>query len=253
MDMNVKNLVSRKAFIGIACSALISCLAIAMSVTLLKQSAIAQNPGSNGDKLYEVRITNITRGVGGGSGQILNGLTVFTHNSNYRLFTLGQPARPELQVLAEDAFNRQLVQNLQSDPNVKDVQHIGLVNPTIFPILPGETKTLILRADEQHKFLSLAAMLVTTNDCFTALNGVPLPQNFSEFFTVGYDGGSEVNNEDCRHIPGPPCNSIGVRVGGGEGYVSIHSGIQGVNNNGITRAERDWRNPVAWITVRRIG
>ena len=38
--------------------------------------------------------------------------------------------------------------------------------------------------------------------------------------------------------------------GGGEGYVHIHAGIHGVGN--LNPALRDWRNPVAKISIRRI-
>lgn len=205
------------------------------------------------DRTYEITITNITRGSAanaGAAGQILNGLVVATHNSHFRLFTLGAPVRDDLALLAEDALNASLVASLTADPNVKDVQHIGIVNPpTIFPIAPGASVTLTITADGEHRFLSLAAMLVTTNDAFAALNGVLLPREKGEFFAVAYDAGSEVNDELCANIPGPPCGST-RRVGGGEGYVSVHSGVHGIGD--LVAADRDWRNPVAWITVRRV-
>ena len=96
-------------------------------------------------------------------------------------------------------------------------------------------------------------MLVTTNDAFAALNGVRLPRRGrTSFFSVAYDAGSEANTENCSDIPGPPCGNPGNRVeDGAEGYVSVHSGIHGIGDPlQILPEERDWRNPVAWITVR---
>lgn len=198
---------------------------------------------------YEVTVTNITRGAGTDSGQILNGLVVATHNSDFDLFTLGQAASGELAALAEDADTSLLVPALSGNSNVKDVlEHVG-------GILPGESASVKITADRQHRFLSLASMLVTTNDAFAGLNGVSLPARSGEFFAVAYDAGSEANTESCEHIPGPPCGNGGVRVtDGAEGYVSVHSGIHGIGSPlEILPEDRDWRNPVAWITIKRVS
>ncbi len=164
---------------------------------------------------------------------------------------MGQPASSGLAALAEDADTSVLVPALNADPNVLDVQ----INPAD-PILPGQSASVIVTADHEHSRLSFASMLVTTNDAFAALNGVPLPKNGgSAFFSVAYDAGSEVNTENCSDIPGPPCGHPFVRVpAGAEGYVSIHSGIHGVGVPlEILPEERDWRNPVAWITIRALS
>lgn len=39
-------------------------------------------------------------------------------------------------------------------------------------------------------------------------------------------------------------------VGGEEGYVHIHAGIHGIGD--FMASDRDWRNPVAEITVERL-
>ena len=213
----------------------------------------AANADGKGDDVkgvkYEVTVTNVTRGGGTAAGQILNGLVVATHNSKFDLFTLGQPATEGLAALAEDANTTVLVPALSGDSNVKDVQ----LSPT-GAILPGQSASIIIAADGKHRFLSLATMLVTTNDAFAGLDGVPLPRKNAEYFAVAYDAGSEANTENCSDIPGPPCGNGGVRVtAGAEGYVSIHSGIHGIGSPlQILPEERDWRNPVAWITIKRL-
>ena len=91
---------------------------------------------------FEVTITNITNGSSSnppGSGQIFNGLVVATHNGNFRLFTLGQPASAGLAAVAEDAAPALLFAALSADPNVGDVQ----INPTD-PILPGQSRRALL-------------------------------------------------------------------------------------------------------------
>ncbi|MFQ5760911.1 MAG: spondin domain-containing protein, partial [Acidiferrobacterales bacterium] len=203
----------------------------------------------NHGKTFEVTVTNITPGSGTESGQILNGLVVATHNRHFRLFDLGEPASEELALVAEDALNADLVAALSTNPDVCDVQIFDDV------ILPGNYASVVVTAKGRCRHLSLAAMLVTTNDAFAALNGVRLRKRGDKFLALAYDAGSEANTENCADIPGPPCGKI-KRVHGGEGYVSIHSGIHGetggVVSSDLLPSERDWRNPVAYITIDRV-
>lgn len=226
-------------------------LAAFLTLALASSTFAPSVAAAEGSTRYEVTVTNLTPGNGPASGQILNGLVLATHNDDIRLFTLGQPADAGLAALAEDADTTVLVPALLASPDVKDVQ----TNPDD-PILPGDSASVIVEADKKHRLLSLAAMLVTTNDAFAGLNGVRLPKKGqAEFFAVAYDAGSEANTENCSDIPGPPCGNPFSRVpAGAEGYVSIHSGIHGIGSPlEIFPEERDWRNPVAWITVRALG
>ena len=89
------------------------------------------------------------------------------------------------------------------------------------------------------------------------MTGVLLPKG-NETLTIdalAYDAGTERNDERCASIPGPnfaECNGPGggARVGGGEGAVTVHNGIHGIGD--LRASERDWRNPVARIVIRRI-
>ena len=105
-----------------------------------------------------------------------------------------------------------------------------------------------------YRYLSLAAMLIPTNDAFVALNGVR-PRFQSTYNALAYDAGTEANDEACASIPGPDfveCGGPGGGgdPGGGEGYVFVHAGMHGVGD--MNEAERDWRNPVARIQVQRV-
>ena len=51
-------------------------------------------------------------------------------------------------------------------------------------------------------------------------------------------------------ISGTPCENVNS-IGGGEGYVYVHAGIHGIAS--LVPAIHDWRNPVAHITIRRVG
>lgn len=69
--------------------------------------------------------------------------------------------------------------------------------------------------------------------------------------------GSERSDELYASIPGPDffeCGGPGGGAqveGGEEGFVHVHSGIHGVGD--LEPAERDWRNPVACISITRVS
>ena len=194
---------------------------------------------------YEVSITNLTR------GQQFTPILVASHKSSVALFKLGAPASPGLATLAEEGNTTPLTAELVALSGTGQVvSGSGLTNP-------GATTTLIVEGRRGFARLSVAAMLIPTNDAFFALNGIELPRG-DDTLTVtapAYDAGSERNDELCASVPGPffaECKGSGggAKAGGGEGYVHIHAGIHGIGD--LPAAVRDWRNPVALITVRRV-
>jgi hypothetical protein len=212
---------------------------------------VLSSSGPAGAADFQVTITNLTR------GQQFTPILVATHKKGVMLFTLGQPASPELATLAEEGNTGPLTALLQSMPEVKDVvTSPGLLNP-------GASATVIVQSGGGFDHVSVAAMLIPTNDAFFALNGVEGPEGrkTATFFSPAYDAGSEVNDELCASIPGPffqecgnPLGSGGPGggaqvIGGEEAYVHIHAGIHGIGN--MNAAQRDWRNPVAHIAIRR--
>ena len=211
----------------------------------LAVSAAALADDDQTSRRFEVTVTNLTR------GQQFTPILVATHKESIKLFRLGAPASPELATLAEEGNPVPLAATLRALPDAGQVvTGNGLTNP-------GATTTLVVEGRGGFDHFSVAAMLIPTNDGFFAVNGVPLPRG-SETLTLtapAYDAGSERNDELCASIPGPffpECRGSGggARVGGGEGYVHIHAGIHGVGD--FAAANRDWRNPVALITVRRM-
>jgi hypothetical protein len=85
------------------------------------------------------------------------------------LFTLGSPASQALAKVAEDAMADDLIAMFRGDMMVNEVVTLTGVNG---PILPRETATATINAGS---YISATSMLVTTNDAFFALNGVPGP------------------------------------------------------------------------------
>lgn len=189
---------------------------------------------------YKVTITNLTR------GQILSPPVVISHGGNFHLFTAGNPATPRLAALAEDADTGPLTDHLKTLPSVFDYKVANDV------IMPGSSATIRINTKKGFRLISVAAMLVTTNDAFMAVRGVYANQwRKVNVDAHAYDAGSEVNSELCDFIPGPPCGNGGIRnPEGAEGYVHIHAGIHGIGD--LEPEEFDWRNPVATVMVRRV-
>ena len=183
---------------------------------------------------YRITITNLTK------QQVLTPPILVSHRESLSLFTLAEPASPELAALAEGGNTQPLTALLGTLPEVFD-----LVNAT-GPIPPGSS--IILEINSRGKFnrLSLAGMLATTNDGFFALSGVSFPttRGAKSLTAVAYDAGSERNTEACSDVPGPPCaaDSGNQRVtDGAEGFVHVHNGIHGVGD--LSPAGLDWHNP----------
>ncbi|GAB1258859.1 spondin domain-containing protein [Aurantivibrio plasticivorans] len=200
---------------------------------------------------YEVEITNVTK------GQFFTPQLVATHNNSVSVFELGQPASIEVELLAEGGDTAPLTDLLLSQGSaVSNVVTIpGLIGP-------GETHQVVIEASRHHRYLSVAAMLIPTNDTFLAVNGVRLPfRGTSVTHSPGYDAGTELNDQNCANIPGPRCGGDGYSPGpndGDEGFVYIGNGFHDLGtedeqgNEILTPEIYDWNNSVAVIKVTRI-
>ncbi|MBL4700697.1 MAG: spondin domain-containing protein [Phycisphaeraceae bacterium] len=193
---------------------------------------------------YEVTITNVTPGT------IFTPILVVSHGPGVKLFKLGMPASDELVALAEGGNVDPLATALAEDPRVVGIADSGGL------LLPGDSITVTVDAVRRHGRISLASMLLPTNDGFIALNSVKAPQEIGrtlKYISPGYDAGSEINDELCENIPaGGPCPGM---VSNGNvpsaGVVHIHSGIHG--NGDLVPSDSDWRNPVAYISITRMN
>lgn len=192
-------------------------------------------------KTYAVTITNITK------GQSFTPIVVITHKSGHPLFELGSPASDELVAIAESGNTQPLqMKLLDSGMAYEAVSSEGLLEP-------GKSVTLKVNGKGKFKYISLASMLLPTNDGFIALNGVAAPKGMKHAkmrIVPAYDAGSEINDELCASIPGPHCGGSALSPEDGEGYVYIHSGIHGVGD--LPASERDWHNPVAKVKIMRV-
>ena len=117
---------------------------------------------------FAVTVTNLTR------GQTFTPVLVASHREGVTLFTPGQAPSPELAVLAEEGDVTPLTALLLSSPLVRAVANSG--NPPGGFVGPGQSKTVVVDAGRGADHISVAAMLIPTNDGFFALNGVRAPR-----------------------------------------------------------------------------
>ena len=159
---------------------------------------------------YEVTVTNLTR------GQQFTPILVATHQAGVRLFELGRPASPQLKTLAEEGNVGPLTTLLLGNPDVRDVVNSGgLLNP-------GQSVTQRVSTRGGFDNVSVAAMLIPTNDAFFAVNDLEGPDEMDAVavFSPAYDAGTERNDERCASIPGPgfiECGGPGGNAGGAPG------------------------------------
>ncbi|MGH9383348.1 MAG: spondin domain-containing protein [Vicinamibacterales bacterium] len=195
---------------------------------------------------YMVTVTNLTK------GQTFTPFLLATHTPAVRVFAPGTQASPQLQVLAEEGATDMLATLLRG--MTADVREVvtatGLQTPAV-------TASFQIAGGGAFSRLSIVAMLIPTNDAFVGLGALTLPTGFDPVVVdlLAYDSGSEINDERCASIPGPSFTECGgpgggARVGRGEGAVTVHNGMHGVGD--MNRPLRDWRGPVARVTVQRV-
>ncbi len=201
---------------------------------------------------FNVTVTNLT------NAQPLSPIAVIAHQIGYTLFTVGSAATVGLEELAEGGDNSALLAEADANAMVVTSTSGGA------PIGPAGSETVsidLLNSDRVGLRISVATMLVNTNDAFTSVNTAVDTMAIGDvltFDTVAYDAGTEADTEMAADIPGP--------VGGGTGFdaarddqadrVTMHSGIvsqdDGLATSDLTEQHR-FDNPVARISIERIN
>ena len=209
-------------------------------LTLLSLGSVLFTSTAAADSLFEVTVTNITKGA------TFTPVMVATTKKGHTFFRLGEAASDELETIAETGNPGPLQASLDA---------FDSTNSSFLPFLgPGESVTQVVATAGPYRYISIAAMLIPTNDLFFAVNGIAGPKG-NKSITVtspAYDAGTELNDELCVSLPGPGCGTDpGPVSDNGEGYVYIANGIRGVGD--LDADDLDWRNPVAMIRITRLG
>jgi len=213
------------------------------AVILLAGLTFSSSVLANGYASYHVTITNLTNSI------TFTPILVASQRRVVSIYELGSPASDDLAAIAEAGDIGPLATTLNGNQRVVDVQNSGGL------LLPGKSVTVVVSAAHGARRISIASMMLPTNDGFIALDSVRVPGHGSAtFFSPGFDAGSEPNDELCTNIPGPTCGGVGLSPGendGDEGYVHIHRGMHGIGD--LAADVYDWRNPVARIMVTRVS
>jgi hypothetical protein len=221
-------------------AALSSSLLAGLIVSLPTQASDYRYARHFGDAEFAVTITNITK------GQAFTPILVASHRGNLDLYTQGHAASDELTSIAEGGDIAPMQTLWAANSSVSDMADSGGL------LGPGESVTVTVSASNARR-ISLASMLIPTNDSFIALDSQVVPRNGSPatYWLPALDAGSETNSESCADIPGPVCGGTGPSDADGEGFVHVSAGISG--HGDLPAMDYDWRNPVAKVTVQRIS
>jgi hypothetical protein len=207
--------------------------AMLLAVFALPAVASAHGGGSGGAAMYQVKIENLT------SHQILSPPVFISHDASYRLFKVHRFASSELRLIAENGDNGPAAMRATYSRRVFDVQTAA------GGILPGESATVTVRSPRGAR-LSLAAMLVQTNDGFVGVDSLRLNGTSARTWDLrALDAGTEANNEMAAYVPGPPFG--GTMRDPTHQRISFHHGIQGGAD--IDPATYGWTGPVARLTI----
>ena len=199
---------------------------------------------------FDVTVANLT------NAQPLSPIAVIAHQSGYAIFSIGSAASMGLEEMAEGGDNTALLAAADADMMVaSSASGAAAIGPA-----GSETVTIdVLESGLPDLEISIATMLVNTNDAFTSLNTVVGNMAVGDvltFYAVAYDAGTEADTEMAADIPGP--------AGGGTGFdmarddqadrVAMHSGIvsqdDGLATSDLTEQHR-FDNPVAHIRIAR--
>lgn len=201
--------------------------------------------------IYEVSVVNLT------NNQPLSPVALVAHGGDFRVFAIGSPASAGLEVLAEEGANDDFVAEAESDAGVvTTLTGAG-------PIGPGGSEVFTLnvpQGDAANLSLSVATMLVNTNDAFTGINSVNLSDlavgESQQIRSIAYDAGTEADTEAAGTIPGPAVGGEGFNADrdDDEDRVTMHPGVvsnqDGLATSVLTSQER-FDNPVVQISITR--
>ena len=187
-----------------------------------------------------IKVTNLMK------GQILTPTVFITHNAETPpVFVPGEAASTELAAVAEQGSTSGLANKFTAETGVLDVTRLSSF------VRPGRSGTVNVKFDADHKLISSASMIEMTNDGFVSLVAAEVPcEGAKTYLLGGWDAGSEANTELCSQIPAPcptPARSGSCSAATEEGFVHVHSGIQGCG--GFPPEVYNWSDPAAMMTI----
>ena len=200
---------------------------------------------------FNVSVTNLT------NAQPLSPIAVIAHQDGYSFFAIGSAATAGLEQMAEGGDNSALLAEAAANATVSfTVSGAGPIGPAGSEFVTVDVPESALPGLR----ISVATMLVNTNDAFSGLNAMQVDNmavgELISRTSIAYDAGTEADSEQATTIPGP--------AGGGEGFnaarddqadrVSMHSGVvsrdDGFATSDLTEQHR-FDNPVVLVRIVR--
>lgn len=208
-------------------------------------------------EIIDIEIQNLTQGI------YFTPLLVGAHDDSVAFFKLGETASTELATLAEGGDIAPL-----SDLATAAGALVS-ENPAGGLLGPAATANITSFDTDERAYLSIAAMILPTNDGFVGLDSWPIPSEPGNYtlYLNAYDAGSEANDEivnggGALGVPGIPVNpganggtnASGVTSAEPNNSVHIHRGNVGDTDEtgGISDVDsriHRWLNPVAKVVI----
>ncbi len=202
---------------------------------------------------FDVTITNLS------DGQPFSPAVVATHAPSLALQLPGTKASAAIEAIAEDGDQSAAVARLANTRRVTDVVDVGA------PLTPAGTAVGDFTDEVTFEItgrpadqLSLAAMLICTNDGLVLGDRLPLPASGSvTFYLFGWDAGTEANTESSADIV-DPCSLLGPVALDGDPNGNMNAGIDtdgavlphpGIEGSADLLLAHGWDEPVAMVTI----
>jgi len=195
---------------------------------------------------FNVEVTNLS------NQQPFAPVATVLHTSGYHGFSLGSMASDGLELLAEGGDPSSFIAaSNEQNMVLNSVSGTGV-------IAPGGNETITVQGNSSQPRLSLAGMLVNTNDGFIGLDDVDLGSldigDSLHLQARVYDAGTEANTEAASDVPGQGGEGINAARDDRD-FIAVHSGIVSMDD-GLTSSALDasyrFDNPAAQIIITRI-
>lgn len=201
-------------------------------------------PDTRIDFKFDLEVTNLTH------AQPLSPIAFVAH-ADERLWSMGESSDTALETMAESGDNSAI---LARTDFLASIGGTGV-------LLPGLSETIILESKQESiPALSVATMLVNTNDAFTGKTGIDVSSmqigDSISMMTVAFDAGTEANSETAGTVPGPAAGGEGFNQDRDDvDYVAYHPGVVG-SDGGLTSSSlssvHKFDNPVMKLTITRL-
>jgi len=208
---------------------------------------------------YQIEVSNLS------NSQPLSPVLISLNDGRFMPWTVGSAASMALEKLAEGGDNSELLSSAQ----LADSGSYKAASADA-PIGPGASDTLTLEFETLHSdtidgsnsqvFLSLATMLVNTNDAFSGVSSLDITDlavgDYKMHTYAAFDAGTERNSELVGSIPGPADNGTGYSETRDDvNFVHIHPGVISSDDglvDSVLNASHKFDNPVLSIKITRV-